>query len=154
MVSLQNEVIISLLRDIKNNTPISIAPIPSIVVENSVPVDNNVYYIVLGIISLVCIGTALYFFYNSTPGSTPSSTDVPDNVKENISKIMEDAIVNSEHIKILHNKVEISIEDILSIKKTRVEDMVVLTNNDKTLLEEISDVRQTYENLLKCIAES
>ena len=76
MVSLQNEVIISLLRDIKNTSVIS----PSTVIENRIPIpapassDNTVYYIAVGLFSLACIGVVCYFLFNSKPKPTASST--------------------------------------------------------------------------------
>ena len=72
MVSLQNEVIISLLRDIKNTSVIS----PSTVIENRIPIpapassDNTVYYIAAGLFSLACIGVVCYFLFNSKPKPT------------------------------------------------------------------------------------
>lgn len=87
----QNDIIISLLKNIKN------APSLPIVVENSVPntdpntADNTIYYVLGGIVSLVFIGVVCYFLFNSKPSSTGSSTgsstSSSDGVDENPEKL-------------------------------------------------------------------
>jgi len=87
----QNDIIISLLKNIKN------APSLPIVVENSVPntdpntADNTIYYVLGSIVSLVFIGVVCYFLFNSKPSSTGSSTrsSTPssDGVDENPEKL-------------------------------------------------------------------
>ena len=85
----QNDIIISLLKNIKD-APTTSLPI---VVENSVPntADNTIYYVVGGIVSLVFVGVVCYFLFNSKPSSTGSSTgsSTPssDGVNENPEKL-------------------------------------------------------------------
>ena len=90
MVTLQNEVIISLLQDIKNISVIS----PSTVIENRIPIpapassDNTVYYISAGLFSLACIGLVCYLFFNSKPsGSSTPPAPSDDGVDENPEKL-------------------------------------------------------------------
>ena len=104
MVTLQNEVIISLLQDIKNTSVIS----PSTVIENRIPIpapassDNTVYYISAGLFSLACIGLVCYLFFNSKPSgsSTPpaSSDDGVDENPEKLTKINLDLQNISQNI--------------------------------------------------------
>ena len=116
MVSLQNEVIISLLRDIKNTSVIS----PSTVIENRIPIpapassDNTVYYIAVGLFSLACIGVVCYFLFNSKPNHTESSTSPTpsDGVNENSEKFTKIDLdfekISQERAEILSKLNEIS----------------------------------------------
>ena len=119
MVSLQNEVIISLLRDIKNTSVIS----PSTVIENRIPIpapassDNTVYYIAAGLFSLACIGVVCYFLFNSKPKPTPSdgsstSPTPSDGVNENSEKFTKIDLdfekISQERAEILSKLNEIS----------------------------------------------
>ena len=112
MVSLQNEVIISLLRDIKNTS------VPSTVIENRIPIpapassDNTVYYIAAGLFSLACIGLACYLFFNSKPSGSSTPPTPSDGVNENSEKFTKIDLdfekISQERAEILSKLNEIS----------------------------------------------
>lgn len=111
MVSLQNEVIISLLRDIKNTPIIS----PSTVIENTIPIpvpassDNTVYYISVGLFSLACIGLACYLFFNSKPSGSSTPSDGVNENSEKFTKIdLDFENISQEREEILSKLNEIS----------------------------------------------
>ena len=142
MVSLQNEVIISLLRDIKNTSVIS----PSTVIENRIPIpapassDNTVYYIAAGLFSLACIGVVCYFLFNSKPKPTESSTSPTpsDGVNENSEKFTKINLdlqkISQEREEILNklNDMSEKSNDIGSIKTTIEELYDYLTDSAST----------------------
>ena len=94
MVSLQNEVIISLLRDIKDAPTTTLPIVVENSVPNTVPSTNNDAYLYAGVIcSIFFIGLTVYFLYNSdkpsSTGSSDGSSTPPtpsDGVNENSEK--------------------------------------------------------------------
>ena len=88
MVISQNDIIISLLKNIKD-APTTSLPI---IVENSVPntvpntADNTIYYVVGAIASLVFIGVVCYFLFNSKPSGSSTPPTPSDGVNENSEK--------------------------------------------------------------------
>ena len=115
MVSLQNEVIISLLRDIKDAPTTTLPIVVENSVPNTVPSTNNDAYLYLGVIcSIFFIGLTVYFLYNSKPKPTESSTSPTpsDGVNENSEKFTKIDLdfekISQERAEILSKLNEIS----------------------------------------------
>ena len=140
MVTLQNEVIISLLQDIKNTSVIS----PSTVIENRIPIpapassDNTVYYISAGLFSLACIGLVCYLFFNSKPSGSSTPPTPSDGVNENSEKFTKIDLdlqnISQEREEILNK-----LNDMSNISQERAE---ILSK-----LNEISERSGTIENV-------
>ena len=151
MVSLQNEVIISLLRDIKDAPTTTLPIVVENSVPNTVPSTNNDAYLYLGVIcSIFFIGLTVYFLYNSKPKPTESSTSPTpsdgsstpptpsDGVNENSEKFTKINLdlqkISQEREEILNklNDMSEKSNDIGSIKTTIEELYDYLTDSAST----------------------